>query len=184
MKKKSVSSGSLPPGLSLNVSTGVISGTPTTSGLFSFGIRASNRANQTYTRSFSIQINERIQIQTTHLPNAFVGRFYSQTIQVTGTMPISWGLESGSLPPGLGLNRTTGAIVGTPTASGQFDFTVRATNPVGMVVHPFSIIVNNTQPQAYDAATISVIDPPPCLVVLSNDDVVDGCNDIWMGWYP
>ena len=88
-------------------------------------------------------------------------------------------VSSGSLPPGLGLNRTTGAIVGTPTASGQFEFTLRATNPVGMVVHPFYIIVNNTQPQTYDTATI---DPSSCLVVLSNDDVVDGCNDIVVVW--
>jgi len=90
-------------------------------------------------------------------------------------------VSSGSLPPGLAINRTTGAVVGTPTASGQFNFTVRATNPVGMVVHPFSITVNNTQPQTYDTATI---DQSPYLVVLNDDDVVDGGNDIGAVWQP
>jgi len=50
-----------------------------------------------------------------------------------------------------------------------------------MVVHPFSITVNNTQPQTYDTATI---DQSPYLVVLNDDDVVDGGNDIGAVWQP
>ena len=50
-----------------------------------------------------------------------------------GTLPYSWGIASGSLPPGLSLNPTSGAITGTPTNTGAYVFTVRvwdSSNPV------------------------------------------------------
>jgi hypothetical protein len=52
----SVTSGSLPTGLGLNTSTGVISGTPTTEQTFNFTITATNQYNQTTARAFSISI--------------------------------------------------------------------------------------------------------------------------------
>jgi hypothetical protein len=53
----SITSGSLPTGLSLNSSTGVISGIPTTGGTFSFTIQLKDASNQTATKSLSITIN-------------------------------------------------------------------------------------------------------------------------------
>jgi hypothetical protein len=51
-----ISSGSLPGGLSLNTSTGVISGTPTTGGIFNFTVTATNSCGNTGTQTLSIRI--------------------------------------------------------------------------------------------------------------------------------
>jgi hypothetical protein len=52
---------------------------------------------------------------------------YSQTIQAAGgVVPYSWSIVSGSLPPGLSLNASTGAVTGKATAIGLYSFTVRA----------------------------------------------------------
>jgi hypothetical protein len=56
---------------------------------------------------------------------------YSAALSATPTAAYSWGVVSGGLPGGLNLNPTTGAISGAPSASGTFNFTVRAsTGPV------------------------------------------------------
>src|SRR5205823_7815501 len=55
-----------------------------------------------------------------------VGTAYSQTLAATGgTPPYAWSVISGSLPAGLTLNATSGAISGTPTTAGTSNFTVQ-----------------------------------------------------------
>src|ERR1700733_7777983 len=57
-------------------------------------------------------------ITTLSLPNGQVGAAYSTTLAATGgTTPYTWSLTSGTLPSGLSLNASTGAIIGTPTAT-------------------------------------------------------------------
>jgi hypothetical protein len=82
-------------------------------------------------------------ITTTTLPNGTVGTFYSQTLAATGTTPITWTVESGSLPTGFSLS-TAGVISGTPTVSGTFNFTVRAENTAGNATRALSIAIINT----------------------------------------
>jgi hypothetical protein len=69
-------------------------------------------------------------ITTTSLPPATRGQSYCATLAATGTKPITWSIISGSLPGGLTLNASTGAICGTPTTTGTNTFTVRATNGI------------------------------------------------------
>ena len=60
------------------------------------------------------------------IPGATAGAAYSTTLQASGGVtPYSWSLGSGSLPPGLALNPTSGVLSGTPTASGTFHFAVQ-----------------------------------------------------------
>lgn len=71
-------------------------------------------------------------ITTTTLPDGEVGTVYSQFLAANGDTPITWSLASGStLPDGLALNESTGEITGTPSAAGEFNFTVTATNDAG-----------------------------------------------------
>lgn len=71
-------------------------------------------------------------ITTTTLPDGEVGTVYSQSLAANGDTPITWSLVSGStLPDGLALNESTGKITGTPSAAGEFKFTVTATNDAG-----------------------------------------------------
>lgn len=65
-------------------------------------------------------------ITITTLQGGKVGEAYSQTLAATGTAPITWSIDSGSLPAGLSLSGDT--ISGTPTTAGTFTFTVKATN--------------------------------------------------------
>jgi hypothetical protein len=73
-------------------------------------------------------------IVTTSLPSGVLNGAYSATLAASGgTMPYTWSIASGSLPTGLTLNTSSGAITGTPTAAGSFSFTARvsdASSPV------------------------------------------------------
>ena len=69
-------------------------------------------------------------ITTPSLPNGLVGTAYNQTLAATGTTPITWSVESGTLPAGLSLDTGSGAITGTPTAAGTSSFTIKAENGI------------------------------------------------------
>lgn len=59
------------------------------------------------------------------------GSAYSYTFTVVGgTGPYTWAIIAGSLPAGLSLNASTGAITGTPTDFGTFPFTIQVTDAV------------------------------------------------------
>jgi large repetitive protein len=121
-------SGSLPSGLSLN-SSGVISGTPTSTGTSTFTIRVTDSTSHTFSKSFNITISTALNITTSSLPNGRRGSFYNQPVSATGgSTPYTWSISSGNLPPGLTLNSTTGTISGTPTSSSTYTFTVRVTD--------------------------------------------------------
>jgi subtilisin family serine protease len=63
------------------------------------------------------------------LPDGRLSTSYSATISTTGGVaPYAWSVASGSLPPGLRLDGPTGAILGTPTTLGTFNFTVRVSD--------------------------------------------------------
>jgi uncharacterized protein DUF4394/putative Ig domain-containing protein len=70
------------------------------------------------------------------------------TITAAGTAPITFAISAGSLPPGMTLNGSTGAIAGTPLMWGTFDFTVAATNAAGSVSAPFRQLVEPAVPNA------------------------------------
>jgi len=128
-----VESGSLPPGLTLGDSTGALNGTPTVAGTFTFLVRATDSARAFANRQYTLTINPAPSVVTigtaSPLPSGMAGVSYSQTLVAAGgTAPYAWGVESGSLPPGLTLGDSTGALNGTPAAAGTFTFLVRVTD--------------------------------------------------------
>lgn len=138
-----VESGSLPTGLSLNASTGAISGTPTVDGTSPFTVRATNVAGFAQ-QPMTIVIAAAVvapSVTTTTLPGAVAGVAYSATLAATGTAPITWSIPVGTLPTGLSLDANTGAITGTPGASGVAAFTARATNSAGFSQQSLTITV-------------------------------------------
>ncbi|WP_174553889.1 putative Ig domain-containing protein, partial [Rhodococcus marinonascens] len=66
---------------------------------------------------------------TVTLPAGAVGQPYEYTFTVAG-QPIPTTVTAGTLPDGLTLD-ADGVLSGTPTATGQFAFTVTATNGIG-----------------------------------------------------
>ena len=133
----SITSGALPTGLSLNTSTGEISGTPADvipNTTYSFNISATD-GNNTASRSFSITINDRGPTwSTSETLSPFSKNIaYNETLVAVddNLQTLSYSLVSGSLPTALSLNSATGEISGTPTSSAVAIFTVRATEPDG-----------------------------------------------------
>ncbi|HEV2577229.1 MAG TPA: putative Ig domain-containing protein [Acidobacteriaceae bacterium] len=123
-----VSSGTLPAGLTLST-TGVLSGTPTASGSYTFSITVTDSHMLTKTITFSLLVSaatssSALRVTTTTMPAAQVGATYSTTLSATaGTPSYTWSISSGSLPAGLVLS-SSGAISGTPTTAGTSTFTV------------------------------------------------------------
>jgi len=137
----SVVIGSLPDGLTLDPDTGVISGTPTKDGPFSFTVKAENDVSSD-TKALSIEIATAPTIDKVSLPlTGTINTQYKGTITAKGTAPITWSVVSGSLPTGLTLNPATGEISGKPTAAGTFEFTIMVENIVDFDTRTFSITI-------------------------------------------
>ncbi|MHC4712533.1 MAG: putative Ig domain-containing protein, partial [Planctomycetota bacterium] len=122
-----VVTGSLPAGLSLNSSTGEISGTPTSAGTSNFTVEVTDSQGtpDSDTQALSITIFEDLVVTTSSLPDGTVGAAYSETVAATGGLPpYDWSVVSGNLPAGLSLNSLTGEISGTPTTAETANFTV------------------------------------------------------------
>ncbi|MDZ4789319.1 MAG: glycoside hydrolase family 31 protein [Blastochloris sp.] len=144
-----LTSGSLAPGLSLNTTTGVLSGTPTTAGTYTATFTATN-ANGTgapITLKFTVVQASAPLISVGQTATGQVGTGFSYTLQATG-LPTSWSLVSGSLPAGITLNASTGVISGTPTGAGAFTFTVGASNAQGAANPNRPVTITITAPLA------------------------------------
>nr|MBA3487528.1 putative Ig domain-containing protein [Lysobacter sp.] len=124
-----VTAGTLPAGLALSTSTGVLSGTPTAGGSFNFTIRATDNNGFSGSRAYTFSVAApTIVLAPTTLPPATVGAAYGQTVTASGgTAPYSYAITAGALPAGLTL-ASNGTLSGTATAGGSFNFTVTATD--------------------------------------------------------
>lgn len=154
-----VSGGSLPAGLTLSPSTGVISGSPGASGNFSFTVTVTDSAGVFQSQIFPLVVSSAVSgvltITNTSFPNGTVGTPYSQVLTYSLTAQCgspfgagpTFSLSGGSLPPGLSVqsNGSGYSVVGTPTAAGTYGFTVRAADACGhSATASFSITVTGT----------------------------------------
>ena len=117
----------LPSGLSINASTGIISGTPTGAGTTTASITvmdATNPVHQTATANIPVTIAlQPLSFNTNSLPVGNPGAQYSVALSASGgTAPYSW--SAAGLPNGLQLNPATGVISGTPTTAGTSSVTI------------------------------------------------------------
>ena len=98
-------------------------------------------------------------ITTTSLPDGVLNAAYSATLQsIGGTGAVTWSLTTGTLPAGLTLNPSTGAMTGTPTAAGSSAITLSATDtasPPNSVAIPLSITIHAAAP-AFAISTASL----------------------------
>lgn len=150
-------SGALPTGLTLSAA-GAITGTPTVAGTANFTVQVTDSASHTATKALTIAVSSTgvLTIVTTSLPNAIQSVAYSQTVVPAGGTPgYTFSLNAGTLPAGLTLAPATGAITGTPTATGISNFTIRVTDGAAVTDdQALSITVNA-------AVSISTASPLP-----------------------
>jgi hypothetical protein len=126
----SVSSGSLPTGLTLNTATGVVSGTPTVVGPNSFTIKVTDSQSipATATQIYSVPVVAKLLISTTSLPSAVVSQAYTGVINFTGGVgPYTCSVATGTLPSWatLALAGNTCVVSGTPTVTSSTTFTIQ-----------------------------------------------------------
>ncbi|MFN0169433.1 MAG: putative Ig domain-containing protein [Bryobacteraceae bacterium] len=143
----SVVGGSLPAGLSLSAA-GILSGTPATPVAATFTTRVTDNLGYFAQNVYLLTINAPsggppVILTTSPLPQGTVGQTYNVALAASGgTGPYTWSLVTGTLPPGVVLS-TSGTLSGTPTSSGTFNFTARASDSLGVQVQKaFALTVN------------------------------------------
>ena len=159
--------GALPSGLSLTPSSGVISGTASSSGVYGFTATVTDAANNQASQTLSLTINSgtssgSFAITNVSFANGTVGKQYSQPLTTANfcstpfSHNVNFSVASGSLPSGLSITTNpdgSHSIAGTPQTSGAFPFTLSATDSCGNVASSsFTIIIGG----APGAQTMSV----------------------------
>lgn len=142
------STAAMPPGLTLS-SSGLISGTPTTAGTYSFVARASsggNTGSATVTITIAPAASPLAWVTGATLPGGKVKTAYSTRVTITGgTAGYSWLRTAGSLPGGTSFtfSGTTATLAGKPARAGTFRFTLRVTDSKGVVIsRQFTVVIS------------------------------------------
>ena len=126
----SVSSGGLPPGVTLGASTGLLAGIPTTAGSYAFTVKVTDSSGLSGTEPVTMTIIPGPSMTFAAPPGGWTNTVYGYTLtELGGTSPFTWSV-SGGLPAGISLS-PDGNLSGTPTATGTFSFTVKVTDANG-----------------------------------------------------
>jgi hypothetical protein len=120
----------LPPGVTLNATTGVLAGTPTAAGSYATTLFARNATAPDAAQAcgMTVEVGLAPAVATTALPDAARGVAYAFTVAATGN-PAPTFTASG-LPSGLRIASATGLVSGTATRAGTYSVTVTAANGV------------------------------------------------------
>ncbi|HWB85593.1 MAG TPA: putative Ig domain-containing protein [Bryobacteraceae bacterium] len=119
----------VPDGLTMS-GTGLLTGTPTTSGTFTLAVTVTDKTGAQASGNFDLTIaSGQLTITTTSLPNGIVGTNYSAAlVAIGGSKPYTW--TATGLPGGLTL-ASSGAITGKPTATGSSTVAATVTDSTG-----------------------------------------------------
>ncbi len=156
----------LPAGLSVNSSSGLISGTPTAGGVSNITLSATSSSG---TGSATLALTVRQAPAFTNSPISVpvaLGLPYSFNLTATGAPAPTFSVTAGALPPGLVLS-SAGVIAGTPTQLGTFSGTVTATNSVGSATQNFTFKVVSGLTLGITLPTKVSMDDPDGLGTLS-----------------
>ena len=126
-----VTAGSLPAGMGMD-GDGIIDGTPEEAGTFEFAVAATDAFDQTGEHAYTLVVQAPvIGITPTAVPDATVGVAYEVVFSASGgNAPYTFAVTGGSLPSGLLLD-SDGTFHGEPTTTGDYGFTVTATDNFG-----------------------------------------------------
>lgn len=137
--------GALPEGVTLDSSTGILTGTATVTGDFAFTIQKANESG-TVSKEYTLKvIHVTPVLVTTSLDRATIGVPYSMQLKATG-LDIVYSISSGTLPAGLTLDPNTGIISGTPTVTGTTNIRVSVTNSGGHDYYSPTFYVDEVAP--------------------------------------
>lgn len=122
----------LPPGVTLNPTTGLLTGTPTTAGTYTFPVTITDADGNTVTTNFTIIVRSPLVLTASALSDGTTGVPYPTQIipAATGGSGVNT-YSATNLPPGLSFDPVTRAITGTPTQTGTFTFPVTVSDNEG-----------------------------------------------------
>jgi hypothetical protein len=128
-----ITKGTLPAGLNLDSASGAISGVPPAGGDFAFTVKVSDNSTpvKSDTQRYTITIADTagLVITTMTAPDGVVETVYNVTVLASGgATPYTWSIARGHLPDGLTIDAVSGVIWGTPTKSGNYNFTVQVSD--------------------------------------------------------
>jgi hypothetical protein len=148
-------------------------------------VTATSAAETSVKSSVTVTITSlgRLAIDTITIPSAVVAAPYSATLDASGgRLPYTWGVVSGSLPPGVQLNASTGIISGSPSQAGSFAFTVRGSDAASQIAQQnLALVVSNTGvncgPPAYNCSRsdLKIVQLPQTPINVGN---LTGANSI------
>lgn len=145
--------GTLPAGLGLNATSGMLSGVPAAAGNFNFTVEVKDAESRQARKAMSLVVAPpSLSIQTATLLEGSKGTAFTyQPVATGGHSPYTWQVASGALPPGVTINASTGLISGIPTAAGTFAVVISVRDQDGRSAN------GNAQIKITDPATIPVI---------------------------
>jgi uncharacterized protein YjbI with pentapeptide repeats len=172
----SITAGALPPSITLNTATGVLSSGSVTdpAGPYNFTIEAVSAgppSSAATPQAFTLTLVPKMAGQTPNtLPAGTAGAAYSQNLtSIGGTSPITYQFSSGTLPPGLAITTpgASGLLSGTPTSAGSFVFVFQATD-------------SSTPAQQYvESVTLNIAPQPPTSLTAT---AFNGAGTIGLSW--
>ena len=171
----------LPPGITLNGRTGVLSGTPLTPGTFFCGLSVYDAGeNNKVVKVVPLLVEpaaSAFQFTTRFLNNGEVGTVYwDQWSTSGGTGPVGFGASG--LPPGLSVDPAAGVVSGSPTVAGTFSVTISATDNTDTISTNLQMVIvpSSTSNLYWDFfglptgfVGISYARQPPILVAAKNN---------------
>jgi putative Ig domain-containing protein len=128
----SVISGALPAGITLNASSGLLSGTPTAKGDFSFKIQVTD-GSRTDAQTYALSVVDPMKLSVTPVPGAEVGLPFALKPTISGGRPgYTFSITGGTLPEGVNLDPATGTLTGKPTTPGTYPVKLTAKDTIGL----------------------------------------------------
>jgi hypothetical protein len=160
----SIASGTLPAGLNLNPSSGLLAGVPGVAGVASITVQVTDAESRTAQKTMTLTVlPPPVEVVTSSLPLAQQGNLFSyQLAAIGGKPPYTWAVTAGALPGGLSFSPATGMISGVPAAAGSFGFTVDVTDSESRA--------------ARKTFSIRVAPPPLLIQTVSSFEVLKGSS--------